>query len=491
MCKHNNKGAIIALTLLFSKERNKQITQYIDKEYSGEFINYRVPVMCRYYGNGKRQLTITNAKNQKKAMRPEFEKLILNGVNCVYIPAIKDYKSIINAQMMRKIVSATFHGWGKGITVSKTLGKEKQDFARVLESVQKVLNGSGDYITEIISKTIPQIQRFDFSLPYENLEEFLGRLDFEIKEDGLGGVVSLSGEGSGIQSFTIYSMLRLLYALRPKNTYKHSEFVWLIEEPETFMHHDLQNRTFDRLKEYSKDGYIFISTHSPVFIDKDNFQTSYQVTKKAHTAIERITTEKIRQVIAGSLGVSFQDFFMFGRYNILVEGESDITILKGLNELFAKGGKPNLLDLSATCFIPCGGVNSMAHFYGMYNAFNKYASFIALVDRDSAGSKALSELSRQKAKVVQIPVSSYKPDAAVEDIVDKSVWDKCLRELDAKGLIELKTKRGNITGYTFSPKNRVDVKKAFSTLLVKYAKKDLSKFEEYHKLLQNLARLLK
>lgn len=486
LCKHNKKPATIQLTLLFSKAEDKQIAKFIDNKYPGEFRDYRVPIMLRHYSTGSGSFIFTNAKNQKKAMSDLLEKVKIY-VDCVYIPAIKDYKTIINAQMMRKIVSATFQGFAKGISVSTNLGAHKQDFQKVLGSLQKVLDGSGDYVSKIISSAIPKITRFNFSLPYDNLEEFLGRLDFKIKEEGLSQTVALAGEGSGIQSFTIYTMLRLLYELRPRNTYRGAEFIWLIEEPETFMHHDLQRRTFENLQEYAKDGHIFISTHSPVFIDKSNFRNSYLVSKPKGTILEEITTKTALKVIGGSLGVSFEDFFMFNRYNVLVEGDTDETLLVGLNKLFMKAGATDLLNLGDTAFIPCGGSNSIPHFYGMYNAFNKYASFRALFDRDPEAQRNREVLVKKGVDagyLLLVPESAYKTDGAIEDIVDKAIWDKCLHKLDEEGLVELKMKQGAVTGYTFLQKDRVAVKKGFTELLLQHAAKDLSKFEKYQTLLQ-------
>ncbi|MHC4183251.1 MAG: ATP-dependent nuclease, partial [Planctomycetota bacterium] len=254
----------INIIIDFSEKQDRRMKTYLDKYHPGEFKDYIVPITLIYYSTGTYQYTFTIERGKKKNI-PSLIERIIETVDCVYIPAIKDYKHIINREMMKKIVIATFHGWGRGGT-SKQYGEHKEKFINTLSELQSFLNISGDYMTEYIHKSIPSIERFDFSLPHDNLEDFLGKLLFEVKEDSLSEKIPLDYEGSGIQSYTIYSILKLLYRLRPKTTHRKSSFIWLIGEPETFMHHDLQKQTYKRLQDYADEGHILLSTHSPVFI---------------------------------------------------------------------------------------------------------------------------------------------------------------------------------------------------------------------------------
>lgn len=495
ICKNRPvKSILITLVLQFDSKDAKKIKKYIDSNHSGDFKNYLIPITLRCYSTGRQQYQFTNIKGRKMAY-PGLLDLIRSYVNCTYIPAIKDYKTIFNSEMMKKIVAAIFQGWGKGITVSTALGKNKDDFKKVLSSLQTILDNSGEYISEAIKTVVPRIKKFDFSLPYGNLEEFLGRLDFKITESGLLDRVMLEGQGSGVQSFTIFSMLRLLHELRPRNTYRKTEFLWLIEEPETFMHHDLQRNTFLKLQEYSKDGSIFITTHSPVFMDKQNFGNSYQVFNNGCTDIKPVTVKTIRDVIGGSLGVSFHDFFMFNRFNLFVEGESDKTLLLGLNNLFKAQGDNEGFDLQQLEIIVCGSASSIPHFFNIFHAFSRFASFMALFDKDDAGRKAYQNLlgrKYEKKDLFLIPDSPHIKDPAIEDIVDKNVWDNCLKNMQDKGLVKLvvgKTAGQEvIESYQYNPNDRVDVKKQFAKILLECASKDLTPFVRYQNLIHAISK---
>ncbi|MDE2489363.1 MAG: AAA family ATPase [Elusimicrobia bacterium] len=493
ICKNSaRRVAVISITFQFDAAKDKQFLPYVKN--LPEFSDKTVPVTLECTQNGTLRYSIKDAKGRLLGAGQQVKILdpLLAYIHCIYIPAIKDYRTIINTEMMRRIISATFQGWGRGINLSTALGKHKSEFARVIKALQNILDGSGKYVSEIVTSAVPRIRKFDFALP-EEFEEFLGRMNFQITEEGLKERISLDGEGSGIQSFTIYSMLRLLYELRPRNTYKKSRFMWLIEEPETFMHHDLQRKTFEKLNEYAADGHIYVTTHSSVFLDKTRFNNSYHVTTNPETKISRITVDNARDVIAGSLGVSINDFMMFNRFNVLVEGETDRELLVGLNQLFREAGRDDVLDLAEVEFIPCGSATSIPHFYGMFNAYSRYASFIALFDRDDAGKKAYDALINRKVArecLVLVPESPYKKNSAMEDIVDKKIWDRIIRELSAKDLAVVKSrdkgKIAEIVGYEYEANQRVDFKRAFTKLLLKHARSKLDCFEKYHELLVEL-----
>ncbi len=485
----SNKSANINILFHFTKSIDNNIVNFIDKNYSATFKEYNVLLSLRLYANGSTQYIFTTGKGQKSTGMVDLRLRILDYINCIYIPAIKDYRNIINKDMMRKIVASTFQGWGKG-RISKKLGENKENFVKIMESLQQILNISGDSMTEMFRDVVPSIERFDFSLPYDNLEDLLGRLSFQISESGINEQVSLDNEGSGIQSYTIYSMLKLLHELRPTNTYKKSKFIWLIEEPETFMHHDLQRKTFNKLKKYSQEGHIFISTHSPIFIDKIDYSNSFLITKDIETIVSKVTTNNIRSIITGSLGVRFDELGLFNRFNILVEGETDKKILLELNKLFKIIGKNDLLDENETEIIVCGSASSIPHFYLMYNAFNQYGSFYALFDRDRAGINARDSLLKNgiaKDLLILIPESDFKSNGVIEDLVDKESWDKCLGILDGMGLITIKQKKNEIVDYEYLPQDRVKVKKEFTRNLIKLAKADMKPFHKYLDLLRTFS----
>ena len=198
---NNRAQGRVAITFRFSPGEDKRMTNYLDKHHPGEFQNHVVPVALACFPNGNMQYSFTVSRGRKMNL-PELLHRILDYVNCVYVPAIKDYRSILDSEMMRKIVAATFQGWGRGRYGSKTIGEQKEKFRLLLQEIQTVLDESGNFVSDIVAAAVPSVDKFSFSLPYDNLEEFLGRLLFNFQETHLPGTISLPSVGSGVQSFT-------------------------------------------------------------------------------------------------------------------------------------------------------------------------------------------------------------------------------------------------------------------------------------------------
>lgn len=169
------KTANISLTFKFSKTTDSKIVKFIDNNYANIFKEYAVHLTLRLFSKGTFQYVFTTGKGQKSTGMNDLREKIIEYINCIYIPSIKDYKNVINKDMMRKIVASTFYGWGRGRT-SKKLGEHKENFQKIMDNLQNILNISGDAMTEMFRGVAPSIKRFDFSLPYDNLEDFLGRL---------------------------------------------------------------------------------------------------------------------------------------------------------------------------------------------------------------------------------------------------------------------------------------------------------------------------
>ncbi len=134
------RNAVIAITFEFSTHADRRMTSYIDKHYKADFPNHVVPITLSCENTGRLQFSFLGEKGQRKTV-PELLGRIRDYVNCIYVPSIKDYRSILDQDMMRKIVGATFQGWGKGRYGSKTIGEQKEKFRKLLSDVQLVLAG--------------------------------------------------------------------------------------------------------------------------------------------------------------------------------------------------------------------------------------------------------------------------------------------------------------------------------------------------------------
>ncbi|MBP7543756.1 MAG: AAA family ATPase, partial [Ignavibacteriaceae bacterium] len=65
-----------------------------------------------------------------------------------------------------------------------------------------------------------------------------------------------------------------------------------IEEPENFLHHALMNQLAEEFREYANNGgQVFISTHSPEFVNALNIEEVYWLTKESGFSIIKKASE--------------------------------------------------------------------------------------------------------------------------------------------------------------------------------------------------------
>lgn len=104
-----------------------------------------------------------------------------------------------------------------------------------------------------------------------------------------------------------------------------------IEEPETHLHSEYIKKMFHLLKLHSKENQMFITTHSPIFMDRVDFDHSSVWSVKIEekiSSIQRIAVENSKdlQGILADLGVRMSDV-LFAERILFVEGPTEKEIV--------------------------------------------------------------------------------------------------------------------------------------------------------------------
>ena len=124
-------------------------------------------------------------------------------------------------------------------------------------------------------------------------------------------------EGGGIQA-----TIDLIFILKSK---LEKGFVFGIEEPEAHSHPDLQRKLFHELKSMSEDCQVFLSTHSPIFIDRGNLTNTWIVKfVNGATSVERAYMLK---GIIEELGIKPSDVLFFADRILFVEGKTEEIVI--------------------------------------------------------------------------------------------------------------------------------------------------------------------
>ncbi|WPZ32421.1 AAA family ATPase [Thalassobaculum sp. OXR-137] len=315
-----------------------------------------------------------NLKRPKGADGASYSRLerrlfdyILSKLSIHYIPSEKSISDLYNNLVMPVL----FERMHKVI-------------APHLEALNAALNEASDEINRFLKSSNLNNLDASFRLP-NNPEDFFRKIEFNLKDNN---TTSVFQKGMGIQSAVLLSSFCWI-AQKEKNEGKLS--LWLLEEPESYLHPELATQCIALLDVLSQYSQIIVTTHSLGFVPQDPTKAVGVTLEKGWTKTNRFktyfeATSHIRQ----SLGVRFSDFYNFSKYNILVEGSTDrmyldlvINSLKK-HERFRK--QYPILFSQNTYIHDFGGVKGIEGFLKATHEFiRKERASICILDGDDAG----------------------------------------------------------------------------------------------------------
>ena len=226
-----------------------------------------------------------------------------------------------------------------------------------------------------------------FSMPNESLEQLLRGFDFHISDPER---TSIFMKGQGIQST---ALLAGFLWMTQQQAATGKSVVWLLEEPESYLHPELSRSAIlllDRLREHS---LAIVTTHSLAFVPQDPVMVAGTTLEANRTRIETYPTyvEATRRLRI-ALGVRFSDYYNLGRFNLLVEGQSDRELIQWFLALVpvTVEGWPTLRMAQLLDF---GGVRHLSGFLrAAYALISTERVAVAVFDGDAAGEKERKDL---------------------------------------------------------------------------------------------------
>lgn len=300
--------------------------------------------------------------------------LILDRVSIHYIPSEKSvaelYKSLVEPFIFRELYSV----------ISPHLGELDQKLTDIAGEINNILKEGG------MKSVSPS-----FSLP-KKPESFFKDVNFNLKDTN---ETSVFEKGMGIQSATLMSGFCWI-AKQERKAGKLS--VWLLEEPESFLHPEMVAQCLRLLSKLAEDSQVITTTHSLGFVPQDPSEVIGVQLNAGWTETEKFKTyHEATKKIRSSLGVRFSDYYNLSTFNIFVEGQTDRLYLKFILENISKNQGlckeyPTLLsaDLSIQDF---GGTSGLEGFLKATFEFIKgERATITLFDGDDAGDKARKAL---------------------------------------------------------------------------------------------------
>lgn len=203
--------------------------------------------------------------------------------------------------------------------------------------------------------------------------------------DSYGDTSTICEKSNGIQKMLIFSYI-INKATLNRNDMPH---FLLIDEPELHLHVDAQRHLFTRLKEKFSNSQIFITTHSPVFINNVDVDSLFFVERDIeYGTITTVQTESKSDYkkINAILGLNLMDSMSIDTKNsiILVEGHSDKILHHYLyHRLFPKKKKN---------FISIEGVDNLYNYLKIYEEILVNPP-LAILDYDNQALKSVKKVS--------------------------------------------------------------------------------------------------
>jgi predicted ATP-dependent endonuclease of OLD family len=198
-----------------------------------------------------------------------------------------------------------------------TVMKSAHDyFTKIMEITQK---GTGGKISNETKEFFNRDDYEKIKMDFMNILWPFSNAFFALREENGSNQIPVAKLGSGIE------MIFTLLLLRSISDLSKGSIIYLIDEPELHLHPQAQNRLFILLKEISKDKQVFISTHSPYFIESPliynifKFENNDGVIKQTSCSDYGLTNAQ-----KDLLNLDIKEIF-FAKKVLCVEGKTDIN----------------------------------------------------------------------------------------------------------------------------------------------------------------------
>lgn len=364
--QNRNRGlkTIFKLEFLLTDEELEEFKQCTKTRINSNNINMIIEI-------GKdNEVVIKFPKKGTNSLTNKSEKVmnfISSKISYNYIPAMRrenDAMNIIEKSLDYELKEIEeMEEYKKAISIMKEVQKSK--FEDISKNVKEVLK---EFIPNIKSVLIDSEQEYGF-------ESVSFNRNIRMKIDD-GTLTDIEYKGDGIKSLVSLAMLK-------NRNNDNSISVIAIDEPEAHLHPGAMNELAKTLKKLSEKNQIIVSTHNPLFMNKENIKNNIIVNQGKANPAKNI--HEIREL----LGVKMSDNLINAQYILLVEGESDKIIL---NTIFSKTSDKlkKYINDGLLSIYSVGGVGNIG--YCLRTLSSQFCNCYIFVDNDNAGQDALEKL---------------------------------------------------------------------------------------------------
>ncbi len=299
--------------------------------------------------------------------------IFFDSFECHYVSSVKNIDNLYQELLLPSIKLA----------ISEILNEKIQEISLGLGEISKEIDH------QFASVGLSHIKS-KFKLPNDSLRDLLTSFEYHLSDPV---ETEIARKGMGIQSIAIFAAFTWI-TQEEKKLGKKS--IWLIEEPESYLHPELADSCKMMLNKLTVDGHLIRTTHNLNFVPQDPKRVIGTKVENGYTkTFEFDTYTKATKSIRDSLGVKFSDFCNLGLLNIFVEGKTDRELFQWvLSKVKVKAtGKYSWDNVRNADFLDFGGTSALEGFMkATYGYVSEERAVVVVFDGDDAGDKARKNL---------------------------------------------------------------------------------------------------
>lgn len=293
--------------------------------------------------------------------------------------------SLFDAEQDLNVASTDFQKQFKPIA-NQALENNSALTTQIEDNVQTELETEFSTIAQLMKKNVPDLERIipSVNCNWKNLVKF----DLSLKFRADTFEIPISNKGTGFKRLL---MVAYFEYLAQKQTKQYQIFG--IEEPETYLHPELQHDLLESIIDLSDESQFFLTTHSPIFAGATK-TSNIIVVKKENELSEYFNyanEDDILNVVIQELGIRPNYNLLNDDYRkaIFVEGKGDVLFWqKALDKLTS-------VPANDLLFIPCGG-DQVEFFVNAELCRKINRHFIFIVDSDKGAVDYASKLANKQ-----------------------------------------------------------------------------------------------
>ncbi|NPC69520.1 AAA family ATPase [Corallococcus exiguus] len=357
--------------------------------------------------------------------------------NVIYVPALRETNKETDVEAktssIRRIVNSLFEQHLSNhdrVVQFKKAAAELQDLFAT-EGKHRIVASMEEKLTEKFKELINISAELTFHAP-DVTADLASSTQFRVLDAGLS--TRPDHQGHGAQRSIVLALLQLyVEQSRQSLAREHHHLLFLIEEPEIYLHPGMCRRMRDTLLKIASGGIgqIICTTHSPVFLDLADRHDGIVILRKKEG--HPVATQRIQDVFAQSeedrarlrMLLNFDPAVneaFFSEKVCLVEGDCEIAAVEAVARKLRDTGEldwPRYLQARrATTFINCRGKWTIPAFQKVLNAFR--ISYRVVYDRDQ-GSNA-DRANAQIEELLKGNGQSLVHEPNFEQFIFKETW---------------------------------------------------------------------